>query len=387
MNIMFHPFFINITLSLLLAFAIPIKCKIHADELSRRPESFFAIPAQTSSVTQKNDNALVARLIEAYQLISKEKEQRGNSMWQAFFDQRHQSIHNTFKNGKLDEVAGILRNPGASDLFYGFDNLTASILSEFDSPGFQQLYATSCLDHLVRFAESIGAIPLDCPESYSFVSPIRWEADIVINIINNKLGVPITFPNPFPFEHGLLTSFGVMSYRVPQALYQAYRIKQILKTVDNPKVLEIGAGLGRTAYYARLLGIQDYTIVDLPLSIMSSGYFLGTLFGADQIIFSGETVFDAKNRIKMLSPAEFLANNEYYDLIINADGFTEMDPSIAKAYWDHIQKHTPIFLSINHEYNPFSVRTLIESSDFAIEVKRYPYWMRQGYVEEIIRFK
>jgi hypothetical protein len=243
------------------------------------------------------------------------------------------------------------------------------------------------LDHLVRFAEAIGAINLDNPESYGHIPPTRWDADAIINIISQKLNVPIVFPNPYPAEHGLATSSGVMSYRVPQALYQAYRIKEILKNKTSPRVLEIGGGLGRTAYYARLFGITDYTIVDLPFTAMSSGYFLGVTLGEDQILYSGENASDAQNRIKMLTPAEFLAGNKQYDLIINADGFTEFDPNTSQAYWNQIEKSTPIFLSINHEVNPFSVRMLIEKSELVSEASRFPYWMRKGYIEELVRFK
>lgn len=378
---------INLVLYLFFTIIFFNENEVYANELSRRQESLHAIAAHTTTSSHGDDLRLVNRLIKAYQHHSKETDERGDSMWQSFFDQQHQLIHKTFMKGKEDKVAAILRYPSNSELFYGFDNLTSSILPGYASLEAQQGHAMICLDHLIRVAEAIGVISLDNPEGYHYTPPIQWEADTIISLISKKWGIPITFPNPYSFEYGLLTSSGVISYRVPQALYQAYRIKQMMKNIKNPRVLEIGAGLGRTAYYATLLGVKDYTIVDLPFTAISSGYFLGVTLGEDQILLSGETSTDAQQRIKIITPSEFLASDEKYDLIINADGFTEYDPSVARAYWNRIEKCTPIFLSINHESNSYSVETLINESTFDAEVNRFPYWMRRGYIEEIIQFK
>ena len=419
---------LRVSLCFCLSLTILAEPALGAGELFRRPESLSAVPSETvgqqntaasavanspeklSSSThelplascsngvasnkpmkatiQNNDLVIVERLIKAYQFCAAKGEAKRNPMWQTFFDTRHKSLHNVFVKGNVNDAAEILRNPGSSDLFYGFDNLTVSILPKFDCSSVRQTHAAICLDHLVRFAEAIGAISIDNPETHGLTpSPFQWKADSIIPIISKKLDIQISFPNPYPQEHGLLTSCGVMSYRVPQALYQAYRIKEVLKNIKNPRVLEIGAGLGRTAYYARLLGIQDYTIVDLPFTGMSSGYFLGVTLGEDQILLPGESKQNAKNRIKLLTPAEFLANNERYDLIINADGFTELDPNVAKTYLNHIQNISPIFLSINHESNDYSLRGLIDQGNYKLEIERHPYWMRPGYVEEVIRFK
>ena len=337
--------------------------------------------------TQSNDLTMVQRVTAAYRHSARIHQNLGQSMWQMFFDTRHQSLHKLFLTGNLNQAAEVLHNPHTSDLFYGFDNLTVSILPCFAEPTAQQNQATLCLDHLVRFAEAIGAIPLDNPEHHFYIPPFPWQADAVIDKINKILGIQIVFPNPYPHEVGLLTSCGVMSYRVPQALYQACRLKQLVQGIPHPRILEIGAGLGRTAYYARLLGIKDYTIVDIPFTAISSGYFLGRTLGEGQILLSGETAPDSQERIKILTPAEFLASYETYDVILNADGFTEMDPAIARSYLRRIEKAAPLLLSINHEANAYTVKMLIAESSNIADVARYPYWIRQGYLEEVIRFK
>lgn len=354
--------------------------------LFRRQEALNALVCRTEPMPV-NDASIVKRLLEAYQR-SENEESRGNSMWSLFFTDRHAEIHKIFKTGQIDAAAAILRNPGSTDLFYGIDNLTATTQAPILKDGRHAVsLAIVCLDNLVRFGEAIGAVRLDYPESYYYASPKIWTAEAIVDAIESFIGKKLNFPNPYPDEFGVWTPRGVVSYRVPQALYQAWRIKQLLKDIPNPRVLEIGAGLGRTAYYAKLLGIENYTIVDLPLTGVCSGYFLARTLGEDKVVFHGEPALDAENKVKILTPADFLQDQNNYDIIVNVDSFTEMDPNIARAYWNHIQASTKLFLSINHEFNSFTVKGLIDGSSYVEDSIRMPYWMRNGYVEEVVRFK
>ena len=77
--------------------------------------------------------------------------------------------------------------------------------------------------------------------------------------------------------------------------------------------------------------------------------------------------------------------NAKYDLIVNVDSLTEMDFSTAKGYWQKIKASTNLFLSINHEANPFRVQDLMAEDSLDLDVSRGLYWMRRGYVEEVIQ--
>ena len=355
--------------------------------LFRRNESLKFIAEKTKDLQVKEDHKIVSRIIKAYKLAAISQKSLGNSMWQTFFDQRHLPLHNIFMGEQIDISANILRNPGSSDLFYGFDNLMLPFQSQVSTNASERKnHAAVCLDALVRFAEAIGAVRLDNPEQYHAGPAIPWDADTIIQNIERKLGQKISFPNPYPDEHGVLSSKGVISYRVSQALYQSYRIKELLKNVKSPRVLEIGAGLGRTAYYTRELGIEDYTIIDIPFTLNSSGYFLSRTLGEDKVQFYGEKFPNSQQRIKFFPPEEFFNGDNKYDLIINADSLPEMDPNITKAYWNKIQKSTSIFLSINHESHSLSLSELINQSDQVVNSERMPYWMRRGYVDEVVRF-
>ena len=115
----------------------------------------------------------------------------------------------------------------------------------------------------------------------------QGDVDRILDEIEGTLAAPIRFPNPYPGELGLLTvNRGIASFRAIQALYQAWRLGQLSHGQDDFRVLEIGAGLGRTAYFARALGISDYTIVDIPLTNAAQGYFLGRTLGAGNVVLS-----------------------------------------------------------------------------------------------------
>jgi hypothetical protein len=348
------------------------------------PKSLLgASPAIATGIENKSieDKELIKRIITAYQRAN--QADLGKSMWTFFFTKYHQPIHQALINGDEKTVTEILRKPETSDLFYGFDVLTKSYHGVFRKKRAREAYAKACLDGLVRFAESVGAVSMDNP-TYEFKKRTFWKTEDVLAQLD-KVCIPFSMPNPFANEHGVGSSRGVIAYRVPQALYQAWRIKQLLDGIQNPRVLEIGAGLGRTAFYAHELGIKDYTIVDLPITMVAQAYFLGRTLGEENICLDGEQSDDDQDRVKIVAPETFFAESKTYDLVLNVDSLTEMNFSVAQAYWEKIKISTNIFLSINHEANKFRVRDLLVEDLNSLNVQRGLYCMRQGYVEELIQ--
>jgi hypothetical protein len=349
--------------------------------IDRRPASLAATPACTT-YTQADDVRIIQRVVAAYQAASNLELDLGDSLWKIFSNQYFTEIDEVFRGGDLGAAANILRNPGTSNLSHGFDHSFADTLKE-DSV--RVYHATTSLDGLARFAEAIGAIALDNPESYYCRDLVVLDAETLLRQIGQVTRWEFSVPNPFPNEHGVATSRGVVSQRVPQALYQAWRIKKLVAGLEHPRILEIGAGLGRTAYYAHELGLTDYTIIDLPTTSISQGYFLGRTVGEEHVMLYGESFPDPSHRIKIFPPEAFLNGSDNYDLVLNADSLTEMDPSVARTYWAKITTSTVFFLSINHEVNSFRVIDLLNENPSHKTVDRNIYWMRRGYVEELIR--
>lgn len=353
----------------------------------RRTASLRARKARTAGSTG-DDNRLIDRLITAYQRSAANAATLGDSMWQAFFNNLHQPIHEAIVGGRRDYVASVLRDPGSSDLFFGFDSLARSLLGPGGMRVEDMHQHELSLDGLATLAEAVGARRVENPEEYLAPRgrrPQALDADTLLAALDRAFGFQVPVPNPFRGEVGVASSRGVVTYRVPQAIYQAWRISQLTGAVERPRVLEIGAGLGRTAFYARQFGIRDYTIIDIPITALAQGYFLGRVLGEDQVVLYGEpAAADAK--VKILPPSA-LDGSTRYDIAVNVDSFTEMDRATARSYWTYIESHADVLLSINHEANPFTVRELIVEGGRESAATRSPYWMRRGYVEETVYFR
>jgi hypothetical protein len=161
-----------------------------------------------------------------------------------------------------------------------------------------------------------------------------------------------------------------------QAAYCARRVAALAK---GP-VLEIGGGLGYLAGYAHRLGL-DFTIIDLPMTNVAQGYYLMRALGEESVVLEGEAA--RPGAIKVLSPAH-LDSTHAYGLVVNVDSLTEVGSDVASSYLSWIVKNAACFWSVNHEANGFTVNArLREFPGWTIE--RFPYWMRTGYVEEILR--
>ncbi|WP_284313236.1 hypothetical protein [Labrys miyagiensis] len=66
---------------------------------------------------------------------------------------------------------------------------------------------------------------------------------------------------------------------------------------------------------------------------------------------------------------------------------TEFGIDVARGYWRKIIASTPIFLSINHEANAYTVSQIAADAPAPLmEKERYPYGVRKGYAQEVFRF-
>lgn len=369
-------------------FVLSCLCGIFSLSAAKNDYLFDSVESCRTKGTTGDDANLIRRIVLSYQKSAAQQKQLGSSMWKLFFNERHAKTHRLILENDIQAVTYILRNPGKTELFYGFDPLTKSILEKHQ----RQNHSNS--DHgraRERFKDLVSVLQAMDPEfkKESRRETTPYAVEDIIARIEKHLGTTLSFPNHYPDEFGLKTSRGVASYRAIQAIYQAWKIKQIVADIENPRVLEIGPGLGRTAHFSRLLGIKDYTIVDIPFSLLSSSYFLGRTLGEDNLHFSFETVTDEDDltqKIKILTPRDFMSGQREYDLIVNFDSMTEMDPATAAQYISKIAKNSKRFLSVNHSLNPFTVRQLLEPYQQKAKIthKRYP--IRKGYNELLAIF-
>jgi hypothetical protein len=343
----------------------------------RRPDSLVAEGGYTAGESC-NDERLIDRLIQSYSLRSESP----SGQWSDIFLDRHADISKAFAARDRPRIEEILRNPASSDIFYGFDSTAKSL--RLGGQRIEDRRAPDLtLDSLAALAEAVGARNLEFPENYYILRKNRIHADEVLDQIDKAVGFKVSVPTPYPSEYGLVSRRGIVSYRMPQALYQAWRISKLVEGIPNPKVLEIGGGLGRTAFHARQFGIRDYTIIDIPVSSLAQGYFLGRTLGEENVSLFGEQA--TEDQVKIMPPGFFLDGTERYDLVVNADSLTEIGRAAADRYWSAIQSRAAKLLSINHEANEFTVAQLIRDGKH-VSTSRMPYWMRRGFVEEVVEF-
>lgn len=327
--------------------------------------------------------AFVARIRSAYRHALELSRGPGESTW-TMISGLNQSIHELLL-GEGEELIDLLAAPGKTKLFFGFDSIFDDILKRLqdpDAPAVLESQRINVASGIVRLAEALAVRCVVNPEGGGTTYQPDWhqgiDLDALLTAIGARLEIDLDFPNPFAGEFGVQTQAGVASERAIQAIYQATRLRELSPRAAGG-LLEIGAGLGRTTYYAARLGLTDYTVVDLPLTNVAQALYLGHVLGEDAVSLQGEPAKAGQVRIR--SPEWLHASDERFGLVLNADSLTEMDRAYAEEYARFIRARCSLFLSLNHEVNPFRVRDLAAFADY--QVTRHPYWMRTGYVDEL----
>jgi SAM-dependent methyltransferase len=173
------------------------------------------------------------------------------------------------------------------------------------------------------------------------------------------------------------------SSRAPLARYQADRLLSALRSISGTAVLEIGPGTGHCAFFAYRDGVTDYTTIDLPLGMVAHARFLAEAFGSDRIWMEGDVEPPPINKVKIFSAASL--PDRQYDVVINVDSITEMSIKTALEYAGWINGHARLFISMNHEWNLFTVTDLAKCALTAKPLYRAPVPRRDGYFEEVFQ--
>jgi hypothetical protein len=353
-------------------------------EVKRLASRLVKISAVSTAVPRLSPRFL-ERLQAAYKVAVEGFGGSSNSMWSAITQLRSE-VHEALLGNDLSLVCELLTNPTRTNLYYGVDEIRVVTVPRMEIDHCEGA-AAAARAALIELAVSIGVLRRPNPEGGTTYergkAPEPPPVEDILAKIDAYVGHPIDFPNPFAGEFGLSTSRGIACFRAINAIYQALHLKGMGAPLITPGFLEIGAGMGRTAYYAKRFGAGIYTIVDLPLALIGQAVFLGLVLGDDQIWFHGEKG-DAEGKIRLLTPPQFHAYPEPFLTVLNADSMPEMDPVHVKQYFDRMQRDRARFLSINHEANEHTVHDLAPAES---QISRRPYPLRPGYMEEIFDFE
>jgi hypothetical protein len=338
-----------------------------------------AVVAVLAKGADADDGRIVDRIVAAYRRSAARDFYGRDSMWRAFRAERHQKLHELLLNGPREKVAEALRNPKDYDLLYGFENLFREYSEQIATdPDHPRRMGAHLKGQLVRLGEAVGALRVWNPVNPGLGKP-KLSVPELIALAGRGLGFPLPAPSVFADLEGLPVPGGVLTYRMIDAAYCAYRVKHLTR---GP-VLEIGAGVGFLAYHLARLG-QAVTIVDLPMTNVAQGYFLMRALGEEAVVLEGESP-RLPGAVNVLTPAHLDAD-VHYDLVVNVDSLTEVGRDIAESYLKWIVKNSRQFWSVNQEGNPVTVNEMLRVLP-GVTVERFPYWMRDGYVEEVVTFR
>lgn len=318
---------------------------------------------------QHLDAKFLARVKRAYRLMLDDAEQV-SGVWGTISDLRA-PVHEALLATENDGLRAIFADPIRTDLFCGVDNISDSNLGRsLNDPEAVAHFSQEAKEHFLSLTRT-----LNCSD----------DPELALGEIDKLLNQRIEFPAPFRGEIGLKTSRGTVSFRAIQSIYQAWRLCTLLAETPNYAVLEIGPGMGRTAFYAYRSGLTDYTTLDLPLGVIAQACFLAAVLGSEAIWLLGDDAAFATNRIRLFSSKKYLSDR--FSLVLQADGLTEMPPAIAIDYAFWIGRHADRFLSINHGKNPFLVSEVVSLTLACAPTDRRKYPVRDGYAEELFDFK
>ena len=369
----------------------PGLCENEGDHLT---EKLLAHPAlaplpnirlKTSSAKNNTSRIIICeRLLTAYHKSINDESQSelkrvGDDLWSNLLLTELPSLMEAIDKNDAQALSNFLLSFGNSYVWFG--GITTCI-DGYNKNLKPKHVALTYYDKLICLAEYLGILHYENPEAGPWGENLRLDPDIVIEKINEYLGISIAPPLDAIHTDGMESSTGLFHYRHINGLYSAIRLKE-LGGFDTP-CLEFGGGLGISAMYAHKLGIKNYTMIDLPITCLLAGNYLLNSLGLDNVSLYGEPQEDKK--IKILPYWECLnLPSDYYHITLNQDSFPEIADNLLQEYFRQIKRVTiNYFLSINHETCfPRTVNNFVIQWTKFIKIYRSRYWIREGYIEEL----
>lgn len=136
---------------------------------------------------------------------------------------------------------------------------------------------------------------------------------------------------------------------------QAFTINELTLNIKEPKILEIGGGLGGTCYqyiYSFNKKKIQYYLIDILEILLLCGYFLQKKRSLTFLDNNTKKKLNKKRIFLVPKDNLYLLKNIKFDLIFNSCSLSEMDIKNCNYYEKFINSHTKknsIFYHINHD--------------------------------------
>uniref|UniRef100_A0A6C0BVM4 Sugar O-methyltransferase n=1 Tax=viral metagenome TaxID=1070528 RepID=A0A6C0BVM4_9ZZZZ len=261
-----------------------------------------------------------------------------DNIWHAIILPKLKKYLELFTLNKYEHANFILENINKTNLMYGYDVLQ----NEFHN-GILIYYDEIESTHkcIIKLLEEMEIKPV-------YTNNLL---DIEENLLlmDEKCGFKIDFPEVFNYSKSatIASSRGKISHRMMYALYYVWNIYRHTPDIKNASILEIGAGTGRTAYYAYKFGFNKYTIMDIISTNIVQAHYNFNIFGANNVHLYGEECTDSCF-LTIMPSIVFETIKDNFDVVCNFDGLTEYGLNTATMYFKKIAEISTKFISINH---------------------------------------
>jgi hypothetical protein len=333
---------------------------------------------------------IASRIQTAYRKALSENGGNQNSLWQQIERAHHGKFLECLSSADPLSLARYLQNIFNESILWGIDQ-PAEHTQLLASPEQQATYAAHLKDRLLALGEALGCLPVENPEQGRWGQNFGLDPEEVVSRIEEFLCIDIRPPEVADGCFGIQTAKGLFNYHDINAIYVAWRIKNLLADIPEPRVCEIGAGMGKVAYYATRMGIPYYTIVDLPQINAVQAFYLLSALSEQTVSLLGEQPNTTIQILPFWRYPEFPEGS--FDLVLNQDSLPEMGYDAAVSYIQQTaEKSKDFFLSINQEgeevmtpdgHREHIVWQLVKQCSAYRRLYRFPFWLRRGYVEEL----
>ena len=288
----------------------------------------------------------IKRICDFYKRFKKEWDH--DSMWTNLLTKKNDTILNIFLTTDYQKCKYLLENISK------FDSITEGYEPAGSSKLFYSYLKTSAKEVIIKMLKEMNISPI-------YLNNNELDIENLLPLLDDKCGFKIEFPEYFDYEnrYDIISSRGKISHRNMFALYYVYNISKNVPDVKNASILEIGAGLGRTAYWAYKFGFKRYTIIDIINTGILQAHYNFCALGPDNVVLPGE--HDVGQFLKIINNNEYDTLHEKFDIIANFDGLTEYGIETAQKYFDRFHNLSEKFISINHTYNSYTVSDLYKN--------------------------
>ena len=260
----------------------------------------------------------------------------------------HKNLIDYCVNKDKKKFLELILSSGKTKLIHGFLNwFHYKKLSSSNNARYKE--SIQLLDKLISLAEYRKLVKVFNPEQGGWLAENLDYDKLVEKIFtyDKKEILPFKSPN---YTFGFNSNKRFYCLKDFKNFYTSIRLNELSNIYDLKDVIEIGAGLGFTAYYFCKINHNNYNIYDLPTILILQAYFLMSSIGENKVHLSGET----KNKDSQISLHPYWEIFDQTDsrklLWVNQDSFPEIDFTLSKKYIEKIMlSKNSYLLSINQE--------------------------------------